>query len=68
MASEFNDDIPGSKFIQAETEWHQRTHTAELHMKVSNKHPGKLTDGVVLPHYNVHAHIACRVHDHLDVM
>jgi len=66
MASELNDGIPGSKFIQAE--WHQRTHTAGLHIRVSKKHPGKLTDGVILPHNNVHAHIASRVQDQLDVM
>jgi len=42
MASELNDGIPGSKFIQAETDWHQRTYTAGLHVRVSNKHPGKL--------------------------
>jgi len=68
MASELNDGIPGGKFIQAEAEWHQRSHTAGLHMRVSNKHPGKLTDVVILLHNNDHAHTTCRVQDQLDVM
>jgi hypothetical protein len=68
MASELNDGILGSKFIQPETQWRQRTHTVGLLTRVSNKHPGKLTDGVILPHNSDHAHIACRVQDQLDVM